>query len=188
MRPLARIAETTNLVALALWLSVLLGAGASAALLFPTMKGLEPTLASFEAYPHDHWKIAGGLVASRLFLLGDIVQLACVCLTLLALIVSALTGGLPASRGSLALRLLFLCGAWLLASYQIMVLGPRMQTNLNAFYTAAKEGQVEEARAFQAAFDTEHPTSTRVLGGTLLGVFGGLAVSAWSLTGGRKQP
>lgn len=187
MRSVTRCSETLNLIALSLWAGALIGAGGAAAILFPTLKQLAPTLPDFAAFPDDHWKIAGGLVGVRLFVLADVVQLGAACATILALIVTRLAGGTQASRAATGLRLVFMAFAWLLASYQIMVLGPRMQTNLNAFYAAAKAGQVDVARVNRDAFDADHPTASRVLGGTLLAVMGALAASAWGLSA-RKEP
>lgn len=181
MRPVARISETMAILVLSLWLAALLGAGGAAAVLFPTMKRLAPTLAEFGAFPDEHWKIAAGLVGVRLFVLADVVQLGAACASIFTLIVTRLAGSGGASRLTTLVRLVTLASALLLAAYQIMVLGPRMQSNLNAFYAAARSGQVETARAYRDAFDADHPASTRVLGGTLLAVVGALSATAWGL-------
>lgn len=187
MNRLARIAEAANLAALAAWLGCLLGAGAAAAVIFPTMRGLDPSLPAFAGYAGEHWRIAGGAVANRLFVLCDAVQLAAATVCVLALIVARIAGAPPASRAAFGARLAFLAAAWLLASYEIFVLAPRMQESLALFWTSAKAGDTPAADAARAVFEADHPTASRVLGATAGAVLGALLASAWGLTARPRE-
>lgn len=177
--------EGTHLVSAAVWLGALVGAGGSAALLFPRMKELEPRLEAFAAYPGEHWKIAAGQVATRLFVACDAVQMVCagVCFLSLGLVLSRMKKEGVVAGGAMLVRALALTVAMGLLCYQLFVLGPRMQANVQSYWTLAKAGEVERASDFERAFSADHPTSTNVLGGTAVGVLMLIVSGAWSQVG-----
>lgn len=177
--------EATHLVSAAVWLAALLGAGGSAAMLFPRMKDLEPRLEAFAAYPGEHWKIAAGQVAMRLFLACDAVQMVCAgaCFLTLGLVLSRMKKEGVSAGGAMLIRALALTVSMGLLCYQLFILGPRMQSNVQAFWTLAKAGEVARAAEFENAFSADHPTSTNVLGGTAAAVLMLIVSGAWSLAG-----
>ncbi|MGQ0628914.1 MAG: hypothetical protein ACT4PL_12540 [Phycisphaerales bacterium] len=50
-----------------------------------------------------------------------------------------------------------------LVAYRVMVLQPRMNVNLRAYWNAAAAGEQAIADAAQAAFSADHPTASNVL-------------------------
>lgn len=166
MSPIRRLLETVHLTAVGLWLGSLAMAGAAAAIIFPTVRDLDPTLPAYASFSGPHWKLAAGHVASRIFLVADAVSLGC-------LIVSGLTLGVvvaskepwrrPIATG---VRLLALFGALGLLTYSFFFLGPRMNTNMRSYWDAAQAGDNNSALKFQSAFDEDHPTASAVMTGS----------------------
>lgn len=157
-------------------------------MLFPRMKELQPRLEAFAAYPEDHWKIAAGQVATRLFVACDAVQMVCagVCFCTLGLVLSGMKKEGIRAGGAMLLRALALTVAMGLVCYQLFVLGPRMQANVQSFWTFAKAGEVTRAGEFEKAFNADHPTSTNVLGGTAAAVLMLIVSGAWSQAAGGR--
>lgn len=168
--------DVIHILALSVWLAGLLSAGLSAAIIFPQMKSLHPALPDFAHYSGEHWKIAGGFVANRIFLIVDSVQLVCASTAILTLGLTLLRAnkapvGSPARRPPLAgTRILLLTFACALLAYELLILSPRMALNLNNFWTAAKDGNRAVADAAQAAFDADHPIASNVLVATAAAV------------------
>jgi hypothetical protein len=181
--------EATHLVSAAVWLGALLGAGGSAAMLFPAMRALRPRLEDFAGYPGEHWKLAAGQVAQKLFVACDTVQLLCagVCFLTLGLVLSRMKKEGGRARGGMLVRALALTVAMGLVCYQLFVLGPRMYANSREYWDSARAGEVERANAAQAAFAKDHPTSTNVLGGTATAVLMLIVSGAWVQGGGREH-
>jgi hypothetical protein len=164
----------THLLALTIWLAALLAAGLSAALIFTQMKQLQPTLPEYAAYTGEHWKIAGGMVANKIFVIVDYVQLSCalVAILTLGLTLQGANKAVPKYRPPLAgVRILFLSIACALFCYQLFILSQGMAVHLNNFWIAAKQGNMPVANAAQAAFDADHPTASNVLKGTAASIF-----------------
>jgi hypothetical protein len=150
----------------------------AAAVAFPIMKALNPALPGFEAV-QDHWKIAAGQVANRVFAISTWVQVGCALLCVPGAWVAA-----RSPRGVLAaLRLVAMSAAAGALAYQAGVLGPRMRGNLDEFMAAARRAD-PAAHSHRAAFDADHPAASRTLGVMSLGLALGLA--AWTL--GEPRP
>lgn len=157
-------------------------AGAAAAIIFPTIRDLDPSLPDYASFTGPHWKLAAGHVASRIFLVADAVALGC-------LIVSGLTLGLVVASKepwrqawTTGIRLVALFGALSLLTYSFFFLGPRMNTNMRSYWDAAEAGNNEAALQYQAAFDKDHPTASTVMVSsfacvTLLMIAGAFAVT-----------
>ncbi len=181
--------STVHLLSLTIWLAALLAAGLSAALIFSQMKKLQPSLPAYAAYTGEHWKIAGGMVANKVFVIVDYVQLSCAILAILTLGLTLLAANqaVPKYRPALAgVRILFLSIACALFCYQLFILAPRMAVHLNDFWVAAKDGKMAIADAEQAAFDADHPTASNVLKGTAATVFLLLITSTIAVTRPRE--
>lgn len=180
---------TVHILALTVWLASLLAAGLSAALIFSQMKKLQPSLPEYAAYTGEHWKIAGGMVANKIFLIVDYVQLCCAIIAILTLGLTLLAANqaVPKYRPPLAgVRIVFLSIACALLCYELFILSPRMAVHLNDFWVAAKDGKMAVAHAAQAAFDADHPTASNVLKATAASVFLLLITSTIAVTRPRE--
>ncbi|MFN7020224.1 MAG: hypothetical protein ACK4WH_02710 [Phycisphaerales bacterium] len=175
--------ETIHHLALALWLGVIVAAGAFAAIVFPTMKSLEPALPGFAGYSGPHWRIAGGKLGQQIFLLTDIVQFACVVVTVATLLCLFVTlGASPQRRRPAAwFRTLGLSLAFASAAGQILIVGPQMNGALKNFWAAAGAGNAELAAIHQGAFDQLHPIASWLLAGSAVGLLAALTAGIWSL-------
>lgn len=162
------------LAAIALWLGVLLVSGLTAAVAFPTMKPLSPHLPAYAATT-DHWKIAAGAVANRVFTLAGWAQCA-----LAALAMFALAAHLSrAARGWLnTTRLLLTLAAALLQGYLSFLLVPRMNRTLSAFMDAARAAD-QQADTLRKAFDADHPLASNLISALAVVLF--LSLTFWVL-------
>jgi len=187
MTPLRRLLETVHLTATGLWAGSLAMAGASAAIIFPAVKKLSPTLPGYAGYEGEHWKLAAGKVASRVFLVTDAVSLACMIVTGLTL--GAVVAGRDAWRRPIATsaRLIALFGALGLLTYSFFFLGPRMNGNMRRYWEEAEAGNTQSAQAFQAAFDADHPTASMVMTATFVCVLALLVSGAVAAVGEAKD-
>ncbi|GJQ29781.1 MAG: hypothetical protein HBSAPP03_16650 [Phycisphaerae bacterium] len=161
------------LASFALWLGVVIMSGIVAAVAFPTMKSLNPSLPDFAAYPGEHWTIAAGHVARRVFDLGAMLQAGCAAIACVTLTGSALGDPrrprrIPFARAIALLLAVGILGYWRLS------LTPTMDADLDAFWAAARAGNTESADAHKAAFNAAHPVAARTLSFTALFVFAGL--------------
>ncbi|MEM0983262.1 MAG: hypothetical protein AAGI17_04860 [Planctomycetota bacterium] len=178
-----KVLEAIHVTAAGIWVGVLVLAGASAAILFPKMKELAPRLPDFEAYrPEAHWRLAAGITQNEIFKVADIAQFALATACLATLIAMLVFGGLDTKKWSTGVRITLLTIAMSLLSYNLFFLAPRMQANATTYWEAARTGEVETADAAYAAFDADHPTASRVLGGTAIAVLGVTIAGAWSAT------
>lgn len=174
--------ETLHAVALAVWLAVVVGAGLAAAVVFPTMKELDPMLPGFAASPGDHWLIAGGHVGRTVFAISDRVQPVCVVVAVVAL--AGLTRLRHTGRGWLAARWALVGGAGVMAVASGVWLSPRMDQNLVSYWDAARTGRPAEAAVFRSAFDSDHPKASAMLSATAGCVL--LAIGAAAAGRGRR--
>jgi hypothetical protein len=142
---------------LGVWLGVMVMSGITAAVAFPTLRSLEPHLHAFEKHPGDHWPIAAGHVARRVFDIGAVIQWACGVLAVLC------TGVLM--RGAQRLRGVAICVILSLAAlaWWRLMLDARMSRNLETYWDLARRGQQDAAEAARLAFDADHPLATRTL-------------------------
>jgi len=177
-----RPVETLHIVALGVWLGVLLATGAAAAVLFPTMRDLEPTLGAFAAYEGEHWRLAAGVPAARLFAIADVVQFVCAAIVLVTMAIG-LMGWL--GRGVVSgLRTVAVGGALIAFSYGFFVVGNEMTRELQAYWAAAKAGEMQRANEAQARFTGMHPTASRTMGVTAALVAVGFVAGTWQATAG----
>ena len=64
----AAAAEGLHLAALGAWLGAIVVSGAAAAIIFPTMRSLDPRMPEFGSYQGPHWMIAGPICTMPLAL------------------------------------------------------------------------------------------------------------------------
>lgn len=185
---LARWGEAIHLTALGVWAGAVFGAGVSAAVVFPTMRSLDPTLGAYPGYAGEHWMLGAGRVAARVFLITDGVQFACATLAIAGFALARWAGWQRRTRSwAMFLRALALGAAFLLVSYHLLIQAPRMDRDLRAYWDAAEAGDNDDALVHQRAFADRHPGASRVLAGTFATTTIGLALGAWSLAGPRRE-
>lgn len=151
-----------------LWMGALAMTGAAAAVIFPVVKALNPSLPDYTAYTGPHWRLAAGHVASRIFLISDVVTLGCIIITGLTLGVIALSVEAWTKPVITGLRIIALLAAISLMTYSFAFLGKRMNLNLTNYWESARTGDNESALVYQQAFDKDHPTASRVMVGSFL--------------------
>lgn len=157
------ICEVVHIAALGFWLGALVLAGTAAAIIFPTMRDLEPHLPRYSAYTGEHWLIAGGSVAARVFWFTDAVQFACVLLAGLTFGIAVMWCGLPIRRASTFLRSLILLSLIGLLSYRLGFVEPGLSSALRNHWAAALAGDNAAATRLKAVFDAGHPLQTRLM-------------------------
>lgn len=185
---LQRLSHTAHIVALSVWLGAIVMAGVVAAIVFPTMRGLDPRLPEFGSYDGAHWRIAAGQVAAKVFFAADAIQYVCAGVVVAALVGLWLTHRAGAGAGGVGGRTVFALVALGLLGYHALVLTPRMRPNMTGYWAAAKAGDNATAERLHGAFDRDHPTATRVLVATAMTLLASLGVSAWSAGAGRGTP
>jgi len=180
MSKLRRLAETIHAVALGTWFGCLVATAASAAIIFPTIKDLDPTLASHASYDGPHWLIVAGTPANRIFLFADAVQFVCCFGAMLTLIVVLIALGSGWRRWDVGLRTVLLSIAVTLLAYRLLLQAPAMGAHLRAYWEAAAAGDNATAATERAAFDAMHHAASNVLVATALAVLGALVLGVWS--------
>lgn len=182
-----RICESIHVGVLGVWLGALVMTGVAAAVIFPTMKSLDPRLPGYEGYTGSHWMLAGGSVANRLFVIGDVVQFTAMLAAGATFGLGIMFFGLPSRKPLTVIRATLLLGLVGVLSYHLLVLAPRMAVNLDGFWAAAKAGDQARAETLRAAFDADHPTARSVLSCIAVLLLGALAAGVWSATGGAYE-
>jgi len=160
---------------------VLAMVGVVAAVVFPTMKGLDPTLPGYAGYSGPHWSLAAGVVAERVFTIGFAgagVALACCVAAVVLLSVSRGAGRLPVGR----LALLVIAAGVFLA--HVGWLQPRMTEAAREYRAAAARGDEEGAEVAKSQFDAMHPNASRLIMGAALLSLALFIASAWSAGSG----
>lgn len=174
---LGAVLRAVERLALGLWLGTLGMAGATAAVIFPAMRTLDPRLPGFAAYDGPHHALAAGFVQARVFAVADIVQLACAGAAVFSVVVLALSGRLVVRGTGSVVRVGALAVATGLMLFGLTALGPRMHREVTAYWAAAAQGQNEPAERHRLAFSADHPTASRVLVGTFAAVGVAMALS-----------
>lgn len=172
--------ETVHVLALALWLGFVVAAGAYAAVVFPTVKGLGPRLPDFESYTGDHWLIVGGRVAQTVFLIADVVQFFCALAAVATFAAAAWMFGLP-KRPMLYVRGLALAVALASVASLLLIVNPKFVCATNAYWSAAKAGDHAGAAAHQQVARETHPYATALMSMVAGSVAVALGCCAWSL-------
>lgn len=163
MPGLRTILHVIHAFALSVWLAAVLMSGVVAALVFPLMKSLNPTLPEYAAYDGPHSFIVAGQVAARVFLVSDVMQFVMALFSLGSLGAFTLLTDRSEGGKRLAARGLCLTAAIGALGFQLLVLAPRMNKLLGEYWAAAKAGDNTAAAALREAFQELHPTATAVL-------------------------
>ena len=172
-----RSLEALHAGALGIWVGSLGLTAVTAAIAFPMMRELDPTLERYAAYPGEHWRLAAGHIAAPLFQIAGWVEVVCcavAALTLAMVWTRIGMGGRQAVRVGRWMRMSAVLSAAVLVVAFAAVIGPRMNRNLRLYWNAAEAGQVNAARSAQQAFSADHPISSKLLGATLMLALGSL--------------
>lgn len=179
-----RLCEVAHATAVAVWFAAVTGAALNAAVIFPKMKQLEPTLAGYPNYTGEHWRLAAGQVAAQGFLVADAVQLVA-AVAAVASLLGLFMLGLPLRRLSTGVRAAGVGGAALLLGYHFFVFAPSMNRPLRGYWEAAALGENERAATLAAQFAAMHPTASLLLSLIALCTLLGLVGAVWSISGPR---
>lgn len=177
----ARACECVHLLALAVWFGAVSMSAVVAAIVFPLMRKLDPTLGMYPDFKGDHAMLAGGHVGNSVFLVADMVQFACAVVVLATAIMLIAALGWPMKRIATGVRLCAIGGALLIASYHLLVLAPRMSENLHHYWQLAAAGQTDAAEAARGAFSADHPKARNTLTGTAACVLVAFLAGAWAM-------
>ncbi|RMH26000.1 MAG: hypothetical protein D6693_07970 [Planctomycetota bacterium] len=182
---LGRTLDATAVGALAFGAGVIAATGLAAALAFPTMRDLDPTLPGL-GVAGDHWMIAAGSVMAPVFTIAVAVAGIAVALAGLVWVGRTLRGG--ASAAALVVRGVAILAALAVVGYAQFVLLPRMNHNFASFLAAARTGDAPAAEGFRDAFDRDHPASSRALGAIVTLTLVAAGAHAWPApVGGRRR-
>ena len=181
---LMKLGETIHLSLLGVWLGAIVMMAAGAAIVFPTMRELDPTLGAYPAYTGDQAMLGAGRIAAKMFGFFDIVQYVCAFGTFGTLALGLAAWIRPTLAG--AIRVVAVGLTMALVSYWLFVMGPQMFGHLNDYWAAAADGNNEAAAAARDAFRAMHPMSTRVMAGLGGLVLVSLLSGCWSALGGGR--
>ena len=182
----SRIAQITHLVALSIWLGSVAMSGVVAAIVFPLMRTLEPTLASYPNYEGDHSLLAGGLIASKVFFTVDLIQFVCASLALATLVILIVSGWSINTIPRL-LRVMVLCATLALLSYHIFIFMPQLTLTLQGYWDFAASGDTVQADHLKDRFLESHSAVSRILGTLTIAVLLNIILAGWTLTASKKE-
>ena len=174
---------------LAIWTGALMTAAMAASSAFAILPELPLSLDGYAVVePEEPGRIAAGKLMEQIFFLVDVIQAAAI---VLVLTMGALQMRRPdrARPANLVRIAVVVIGVGLYA-YRAGVLMPALNHELRAYWAAAAQGDVARAQEHRERFATDHPTATRLFGGTLLAVIAAIAVSPAALAerGARGVP
>lgn len=169
-------------VALTLWLGVLATAAFNAAVIFPTIRDMHANVPGLVLPAEDHWKYIAGKVQFKVFAMSDWVQLACAAVMVVLTVFQSLR-----ERGQMIglvlwrARLVLVIVSAALLAYYLFAFMPDVRHQLSTMWDALDKGDVEGAKAAQAAFDKGHPISSKVLGAMVLLTLVNMVLTAASI-------
>jgi len=166
-----RVVNAIYFVFLSLWFGAIVMTAAGAAFTFRILEGLDPRLPDYAAFDGPHWSLAAGRVANGFFTVLDTIRLAGIVVAVVVTGLHLTVFGMRYLRFANLVRTAGVLALTLSVAYGVLVLGPRMHENLVAYWDAAAAGG--DWQTPKAAFDRDHPLSTRLLaleGIVLLGV------------------
>lgn len=171
---------TLHAVAMGLCTGVVVATGVAAAIAFPTMRDLNPTLPSLEGLD-DQWMLVAGQVMARVFSATAVVELLCLTIAAIAFVSEIALSPRPRRGRSLAVRSVALLALVIVYAHNLGVLQPRMNTNFQNIFTSAEQGDLAGAKSARAAFGADHPAASRELGAIAALSLVGALMSGWSI-------
>lgn len=182
-----RICYTVYLSALGVWAGVLAMTAAAAAVTFPTVRSLNPTLLDLDPASRPHWMLVGGKVVSGVFVISHAAQAFAALLAVVALIVLCRSP----QRGRQTRRSITsvsTAAALTILSWYLLVLWPRMRENLHTYWDNLFAGKLDAARTAQQAFDADHPGASLTLQFLLATVLAASISGIWHATAPPGAP
>ena len=167
-------------VALGLAAGAVVTIGVVAAIAFPTMRDLNPTLPGLEGLD-DHWMLAAGMILTQGFNATSTIVGVCLAVASIAFVSEVFFAPRPRQKLALALRLITLLALLAVFAHNWGVVQPRMNTNFQNLFASARSGDFDAARTFRAAFDADHPAAGRELGAIAILSFAGAILSGFSV-------
>ncbi|MCC7388986.1 MAG: hypothetical protein IT431_09480 [Phycisphaerales bacterium] len=180
---LTRSLNTLLVVSSGVVFGVLAMTAVVAAVVFPKMRELDPTLPGYPAYDGAHWSLAAGIVAERVFDIGFVIAGVSVagCIAgVLGLAVTRGRSGMPIVRLGLTLIVTALFCT------HVGWLQRRMDQAAGEYRAGAAAGDSAVAHEAKARFDAMHPTASRLISGATLAGLALFGVSAWQAGGPRR--
>lgn len=187
MKGLRSLSEAVGITAAGLWFGALVMTSATAAVVFPVVKRLDPRLPQFDAYTGEHWMLVAGRVMYNVFFVADVVQVTCAAFAILALAGVWFAGDRAGPVGPSRVRLAGLTAAAALLAVDLAWLKPHMNRALLAYWDAARAGNTIAAAAQRDEFRSLHPTATGLLLGCTVAVFVALVGGVWRLCSARAE-
>ena len=154
------------------WALVIVMSGAMAAVIFPTMKQLDPVLPDFVSTPGDHWSLAAGLVMRKVFFISDIAQLVLAMVAVVSLTIVAKGSEIAEfARRVLSLFLAISCIAMLASAFW---LSPALRRDMDAALVAGRVGNSVAMNAARTQFGEKHKFATTLM----ITALGGVALTS----------
>ncbi len=177
----ANLLDRASLALFALLVGTLGMTGAAAAITFPTMRDLGPTLGAYPQYFGTHWNLAAGEVMRRVFDVSDGVTLVAGLAASLSLMLAfALRAKFFKPTLTQWARVLLVLAVLGVIAYQSIWLRPAMNEELFAFIDAAAMGDAPTADLHRENFAALHPTASRTLTTLFMLSFASTALGCWS--------
>lgn len=183
---LSPIAQIAHLLALSVWLGAVAMSGVVAAIVFPLMRELEPTLGAYPNYEGDHALLAAGRVASQVFFTVDFIQFVCATIAL-GTIVLLVVCGYSLNTLARVFRVIVLCMTLALLSYHLFIFMNKLQGLLSGYWENAANGNTLVADGFKDRFLEHHSTASNILGALALMVMINIVLAGITLTAKPKQ-
>jgi uncharacterized membrane protein len=177
METLSRLSSAALTVFSGIVFGITAMTGVVAAVVFPTMRTLGPSLPEYAAYGGPHWSLAAGVVAEKVFVVGFAAAGVALVLALVSGAGVAFTRG---RRGWPVARLaLLLLTAGIFLTH-VAWLRPRMDAAAEEYRVAAAAGRAEGAAEAKSHFDGMHPIASKLIGAVTLSSLALFVASAWS--------
>lgn len=183
MPNLLRFLNTVLVMCSGIVFGVLAMTAVVAAVTFPRMKSLNPTIPGYEGYRGAHWSLAAGWIAEGVFDIGFLIAGVAVAGCIAAVLSLAVVRG---RRGMPIVRLgLTLVVAALFCTH-VGWLQRRMDVAAEEYREAAARGENDAAVEAKSRFDAMHPMASKLISAAALAGLALFGVSAWQ-AGARRE-
>ena len=173
--------ESVHVTALGLWLGMIVGAASAAAVIFPTMKTIDARIPGYEASVADNFRVAGGMVAQKVFLISDLVAFPSAIAAIVTLGVQIVVFRIPVRRPATILRAASLSIALAAFASMLIIVEPALVRASKLHWAAIKAGDSAAIALHKAAVDELHPMASNLMAATALAVLCSLIASVWAL-------
>jgi hypothetical protein len=174
--------EGVHLCVLGLWAGVLVGVGVCAAVVFPTLKGVGVRLPEYSSDPSGHYRIAAGMVAQKVFLVGDFLMFPLSLVAAVTLGILIVVYRVSSVRAAMMVRGIGLSFAIAALAALLLVVTPQINAASQRHWAAARIGDASAAAPHIKAVDDLHPIATLLMSIEFIGVVIALGAAAWSHT------